>query len=528
MTQTALTPTLLLILDGWGLAPAGAGNAPSVAKTLNMETLNAFAPHSSLEASGRAVGLPEGYIGNSEVGHLNIGAGSVVYQDMTRIDVAMEDGELAQNPAFTELVQKTLGGSKRLHLAGLLSDGGVHSHYKHMQTLVDVAVKAGLEVFIHCFMDGRDTAPQSGITYIRTLEEFLAPYEGKARIASLCGRFYVMDRDTRWERVVEAWRMLVQGKSMAGEKNPEHEKQNISATYTMLSSYAAEVYDEFVAPTLLVDNGTWQDGDGLFLWNFRADRMRELVQALTLADFDGFERGSVPAFAGIATMTAYDASFTLPVAFPKENLTMGLGEVVSSWGCKQLRIAETEKYAHVTYFFNGGREEPFPGEDRILVPSPRDVETYDLAPAMSCQEVTTRCIEALTSGKYTLIVCNLANGDMVGHTGKMDAAVKACEAVDACLGQFMQAICQVQGRMLVIADHGNCETMLDAGGQPQTAHTTNPVPCILFEGTEEKSPGTLQHGKLADVAPTLIKLWNKDIPASMSGTALMEPCNEEC
>ncbi len=527
MTQTTLTPTLLLILDGWGLAPAGPGNAASVAKTLNMDTLNAFAPHSTLAASGRAVGLPEGYIGNSEVGHLNIGAGSVVYQDMTRIDVAMEQGELAKNPAFTELVQKTLAGSKRLHLAGLLSDGGVHSHYKHMQTLVDVAVKAGLEVFIHCFMDGRDTAPQSGINYIRTLEEFLQAYNGKARIASLCGRFYIMDRDTRWERVEKAWQMLVHGHSMAGEKNPEHENTKVGATYTMLSSYAAELFDEFVEPTLLVEDGTWQDGDGLFLWNFRADRMRELVQALTLTDFDGFNRGAVPQFTGIATMTSYDASFSLPVAFPKENLTMGLGEVVSSWGCKQLRIAETEKYAHVTYFFNGGREEPFPLEDRILVPSPRDVATYDLAPAMSCQEVTNRCIEALTSGKYTFIVCNLANGDMVGHTGNMSAAVQACEVVDACLGQFMQAICQVQGRMLVIADHGNCETMIDADGRPQTAHTTNPVTCILFEGTEEKSPGTLQHGKLADVAPTLIKLWNKDIPASMNGTALMEPCNEE-
>ncbi len=526
MTCTTLTPTLLLILDGWGIAPAGPHNAASVAKTINMDTLKAFAPNASLEASGRAVGLPEGYIGNSEVGHLNIGAGSVVYQDMTRIDLAMEQGELGNNAAFTDLIQKTLAGSKRLHLAGLLSDGGVHSHYKHMQTLVSAAVDAGLEVFIHCFMDGRDTKPQGGLEYVRILEKFLAPYDGKARIASLCGRFFVMDRDTRWERVEQAWNMLVHGKG-AKEKNPEHEAPTASATYTMLASYAAEVYDEFIEPTLLVDEGTWQNGDGLFLWNFRADRMRELVQAITLPGFDGFARGVTPAFAGIATMTSYDATFTLPVAFPKENLTMGLGEVVSSWGCSQLRIAETEKYAHVTYFFNGGRETPFPHEDRILVPSPRDVDTYDLAPAMSCQEVTTRCIEAMKSGKYTLIVCNLANGDMVGHTGKMDAAVKACETVDACLGQFMQAICEIQGRMLIIADHGNCECMQDEQGQPQTSHTTNPVPCILFEGTEEKSPGTLQHGKLADVAPTLIKLWNKDIPASMSGSALMEPCNEK-
>ncbi len=531
MTELALTPTLLLILDGWGIAPAGASNATSVAKTINMDTLNAFAPHSSLEASGLAVGLPEGYIGNSEVGHLNIGAGSVVYQDMTRIDLAMESGELGTNAVFADLMEKTLAGSKRLHLAGLLSDGGVHSHYKHMLTLVDAAVKAGLEVFIHCFMDGRDTTPRGGLEYVRKVEEALAPYAGKARIASLCGRFYIMDRDTRWERVEKAWNMLVHGKNSAGPINPEHEaagsSQAVSATYTMLASYAAEIFDEFIEPTLLVENAHWQNGDGLFLWNFRADRMRELVQALTMPGFEGFERGVTPAFAGIATMTSYDASFTLPVAFPKENLTMGLGEVVSSWGCSQLRIAETEKYAHVTYFFNGGRETPFPGEDRILIPSPRHVPTYDLAPTMSCYEVTERCIEAMKSGKYTLIVCNLANGDMVGHTGKMDAAIQACETVDACLGQFMQAICDIQGRMLVIADHGNCETMADENGAPQTSHTTNPVPCILFEGTEEKSPGHLQHGKLADVAPTLIKLWNKDIPASMSGTALMEPCNEK-
>ncbi len=523
MPQTTLTPTLLLILDGWGIAPAGPGNAPSVAKTINMDMLKAFAPHAQLEASGRAVGLPEGYIGNSEVGHLNIGAGSVVYQDMTRIDVAMEEGKLGTNPAFEELIQKTLAGSKRLHLAGLLSDGGVHSHYKHMQTLVAAAVDAGLEVFIHCFMDGRDTAQQGGLGYIRILEQSLAPYAGKARIASLCGRYFAMDRDTRWERVEQAWNMLVHGKNAPNATTVNE----TSAVYVMLSCYKEEIFDEFIPPTLLVKEGTWQSGDGLFLWNFRADRMRELVQAITLPAFEGFDRGEAPAFAGIATMTSYDATFTLPVAFPKENLTMGLGEVVDSWGCKQLRIAETEKYAHVTYFFNGGREEPFPGEERILVPSPRDVATYDLAPAMSCQEVTSRCIEALKSGKYTLIVCNLANGDMVGHTGIMDATIKACEVVDSCVGQFMQAICEVQGRMLVIADHGNCEAMLDGAGNPQTSHTTNPVPCILFEGTEEKSPGRLINGKLADIAPTLIKLWNKDIPASMSGTALMEPCHEK-
>ncbi len=522
MSQHTLTPTLLLILDGWGIAPAGDGNAPFLAKTPHMDMLYATAPHCQLEASGRAVGLPQGYIGNSEVGHLNIGAGSVVYQDMTRIDLAMESGLLATNAAFTDLIQKCQEGSKRLHLAGLLSDGGVHSHYKHMQTLVSAAVDAGLEVFIHCFMDGRDTAQQGGVEYLRILEEFLAPYAGKAHIASVCGRFYSMDRDTRWERVGQAWNMLVHGQSAHKELDEK------TARGIMQACYEQNIFDEFIPPTLLVQEGTWQNGDGLFLWNFRADRMRELVQALTLPSFDNFDRGVVPAFTGIVTMTSYDSTFTLPVAFPKENLTQGLGEVVDSWGCQQLRIAETEKYAHVTYFFNGGRETPFSGEERILVPSPRDVATYDLAPAMSCQEVTTRCIEALKSEKYTLVVCNLANGDMVGHSGKIEATMQACQVVDDCLGQFIQAIRHIQGRMLVIADHGNCETMLDNEGHPQTSHTTNPVPCILFEATERKSPVCLRHGKLADVAPTLIKLWNKDIPASMSGTVLMEPCHEKC
>ncbi len=522
-SDTRLLPTILLILDGWGIAPAGDGNATSLAHTPNMDMLLAKSVHSTLQASGRAVGLPEGYIGNSEVGHLNIGAGSVVYQDMTRIDVAMETGELATNAVYTELMRKTQianGGSGRLHLAGLLSDGGVHSHYSHMKALTQVAVEAGLDVFLHCFMDGRDTPPDKGVNYLQDVQSFLETLKdkkGKACIASLCGRFYVMDRDTRWERVEKAWDLLLRGKSMTPEQPIAC---SADAVEMVKNFYAAGITDEFMLPTLLVQNAHWQKDDGIFFFNFRADRMRELVKALTEVDFNGFERGAVPEFAEIASMTCYEASFTLPIAFPKESLKMGLGEVVSSWGEKQLRIAETEKYAHVTYFFNGGREEPFPNEDRVLVPSPRDVATYDLAPAMSCHEVTQKCLEAYKSGEYALVVCNLANGDMVGHTGIIPAAVAACEAVDICLGKFIETVRAMKGRLMIIADHGNCEAMIDAQGKPQTAHTTNLVPCILVQEDEKVS---LHAGKLADVAPTLINLWNKDVPDTMTGKVLVEP-----
>ncbi len=508
-----LTPTLLLILDGWGLAPQGSGNATSLAYTPNMDALLEHCPNCKLEASGHAVGLPDGYIGNSEVGHLTIGAGSVFFQDMTRIDMVIAKNELINNAVYMELISKVRSGSGRLHLAGLLSDGGVHSHINHLKALVTIAVDAGLQVFVHCFMDGRDTAPHSGISYIAELEQSLAAQKGsgKACIASVCGRFYVMDRDTRWERVSEAWDMLVHGKGQRAS----------TGAGAVQASYENDITDEFIKPTLIVENANWQDDDGLFLFNFRADRMRELVQALTLPSFDGFERGGVPKFSELASMTAYDSSFSLPVAFPKESLNMGLGEVVSNWGCKQLRLAETEKYAHVTYFFNGGREEPLAGEDRILVPSPRDVATYDLAPAMSCYAVTDKCIEAVQSGEYTLIVCNLANGDMVGHTGVLPAAIAACEAVDVCVGRMLQAANSFGARVLIIADHGNCEKMLDSEGNPQTAHTTNPVPCILMH---EDKKIRLQNGALADVAPTIIGLWQKEQPTTMQGKNLVEKC----
>lgn len=502
-----MKPTLLLILDGWGLAPAGPGNAPSLARTPHMDRLMQQASHSQLAASGREVGLPAGYIGNSEVGHLNIGAGRVVYQDMTRIDVALEDGSLQSNAVFLDLVQRVKTSGGRLHLAGLLSDGGVHSHIQHLIALARIADARGVPVRIHCFMDGRDTAPQGGAAYLEQLESALSGLKD-AHIASLCGRFYAMDRDKRWDRVEQAWNLLVHGQGQRAD----------SALAAIQAAYAAGLGDEFVKPTLLRDDGCILSADGLFLFNFRADRMRELVQAFIRPDFADFARGTVPQLAGLATMTAYDATFDLPVAFPKDTVRQGLGEVVSALGLRQLRLAETEKYPHVTYFFNGGLETPFDGEERIMLPSPRDVATYDLKPEMSARAVTDAFVSAWESGVYSLVVCNLANGDMVGHTGIVPAAVAACEVVDECVGRMEQAVLAVDGRMIIIADHGNCEVMLDPQGHPQTAHTTNPVPFIVVE---KNTSYNLANGRLADVAPTILDLWKVEKPAAMTGNSLI-------
>lgn len=505
---TRCTPTLLLILDGWGLAPPGSGNATYLAKTPNLDALYASYPHSELAASGRAVGLPAGYIGNSEVGHLNIGAGRVVYQDMTRIDVALENGELNTNPTYLQLIAATKARGGRLHLAGLLSDGGVHSHIEHIKALARIATGQGVTVLVHCFMDGRDTSPHKGAEYLADLQEALAALPN-AHIATVVGRYYAMDRDKHWERLSIAWNALLHGQA----------EEVTDAVAYMRACYDAGITDEFLKPARLSGRDTRLcAGDGLFLCNFRADRMRQLVQALVQTDFDSFERGPLPELAGIATMTPYDAAFPLPVAFPKDAVLSGLGEIVSQMGLRQLRLAETEKYAHVTYFFNGGVEKPFVGEDRILIPSPRDVDTYDLAPAMSCRAVTDAFVTAWKSGNYALIVCNLANGDMVGHTGVLDAAVVACEAVDECVGRMAEAVRESWGRMIIIADHGNCESMIAEDGGPQTAHTTNPVPCILADAGVTN---TLENGRLADVAPTILALWNTPAPEVMTGHSLM-------
>ena len=506
----SVKPTLFLILDGYGLAPEGPGNAAYVASTPTLDRLLHQAGVGRLDASGRQVGLPSGFIGNSEVGHLNIGAGRVVYQDMTRIDMAIETGDLFKNAVLLDLFEKTRARGGRIHFCGLLSDGGVHSHIDHLAALLEMAQREGVPALVHAFLDGRDTPPTSGAGYVERLLPVLEKTGG--RLADIIGRFYAMDRDKRWERVNVAWDMLVHGK---GEKIDD-------AVKALEAAYAEGENDEFVKPRILLDpsESVIRDGDSVFCFNFRADRGRELVHALTDADFSGFERGAMPKMAGVASMTSYESSLdaAVPVAFTKDNLNMTMGEVVASHGMKQLRIAETEKYAHVTYFFSGGRETPFENEDRILVESPRDVATYDLKPEMSAEEVTDKLLDAWNSGKYDFIVCNLANPDMVGHTGFLEAAVKACETVDACVERIEKAVLARGGILCITADHGNVEKMIDEEGRPQTAHTLNQTPFLIYDA------GTtipVKDGKLGDIMPTILTYWGLPVPAQMTGNVLL-------
>jgi 2,3-bisphosphoglycerate-independent phosphoglycerate mutase len=503
-------PLALIIMDGWGYSEDPDNNAILAANTPVWDQLWERYPHTLINASGQGVGLPGDQMGNSEVGHLNLGAGRVVYQEFTRISKAIDDGAFFNNPVLTAAVDKAAAQNKAVHIFGLLSDGGVHSHEEHIHAMVKLAVDRGAsEVYVHAFLDGRDTAPQSAQPAIDKLEAVFADL-GKGRLASMVGRFYAMDRDKRWNRVEAAYRLIAEG---------EGEFQAATATEGLAEAYAREETDEFVKPTTIGDTVRIEDGDSVVFMNFRADRARELTECFIQADFDGFVRPRSIALSDYVTLTEYKKDYSSPIAFPNEKMKNILGAYLSSLGLKQLRIAETEKYAHVTFFFNGGVENPFEGEDRILVPSPK-VDTYDQQPEMNAPEVADKLSEAIKSEKYDVIICNFANADMVGHTGKFDAAVKAIEALDSCLGQVWQALESVGGEMIVTADHGNAERMVNhQTGQPHTAHTNNVVP-LLFAGRDAICH---EHGTLSDIAPTMLSLMGLPIPAEMSKHLLIEP-----
>jgi len=503
-------PALLCILDGWGWRENKTDNAIAEAKTPNYTRMLRDCPRALLHTSGRAVGLPQGQMGNSEVGHMNIGSGRVVAQDLPRIDVAIEDGSLGNRPHLRELITKTQAAKGAVHLMGLLSPGGVHSHQDHMAALVKILAEARLPVFVHAFLDGRDTPPKSAKGFI---EKFLKDIEAApgVRMASVSGRYYAMDRDKRWDRVKKAYDALV-------DANAPRQSDIFAA---LDASYAENVTDEFVVPVVLGDYAGMADGDAFLFANFRADRAREISLALLDKGFSGFERDRVVKFSAAASMTEYSEELAamMTAIFPPENVRETLGEVMAERGLKQLRIAETEKYAHVTFFLNGGREEPFPGEDRILVPSPK-VSTYDHKPEMSAFEVTSKLEEAIGSGKYDLIVANYANPDMVGHTGVMPAAIKAVDTIDACLGRLWTAIEKAHGVMLLTADHGNIEMMKDPKtGEPHTAHTTCDVPIVAINAPDGIR---LEDGRLADVAPTMLALMGIPQPAPMTGHSLIK------
>ncbi|MBB1548777.1 MAG: 2,3-bisphosphoglycerate-independent phosphoglycerate mutase [Clostridiales bacterium] len=504
--------TMLMILDGFGENPNNEGNAVNLAKKPNIDKLRKICPVSHIDASGAAVGLPDGQMGNSEVGHTNIGAGRIVYQKLTKITKSIEDGDFFSIPEFTEAIENVKKNNSKLHIMGLLSDGGVHSHQRHLYGLLELAKRKGLDnnVFIHAFMDGRDTLPASGEGYIQELQEKMKE-KGVGKIATLSGRYYAMDRDKRWDRVEKAYNALVRGEGVLA-------KDPIQA---IEESYQQEIFDEFVVPTVITDANDQplakiESGDSVIFFNFRPDRARQLTRAIVDDKFDGFKTDKLDI--DFVCMTEYDDTMpNVKIAFKPEELTNTFGEVVSNLGKKQLRIAETEKYAHVTFFFNGGREEPYPGEDRILVNSPK-VATYDLQPEMSAYEVTEKVVEAINSEKYDTIILNFANTDMVGHTGNIDAAIKAVEAVDKCVGEIVEAVQKQNGVLLITADHGNAEQMIDyQTGEPLTSHTTNLVPLILV-GMENVE---LKDGRLCDLTPTMLDIMEEQKPKEMTGESLL-------
>ena len=508
---------VLVVLDGWGLGREEPGNAVLAAETPVMDRLWAGYPHATLRCSGEDVGLPAGQMGNSEVGHLNLGAGFVVYQWLTRLDRAITEGEFAANPTFAAAIGHAERSGGTLHLLGLVSDGGVHSHVRHLEALLRLARERGFErVAVHAFTDGRDTSPTGGLGTIEGLERTLAEL-GVGRIATVGGRYYAMDRDKRWERTERAYDAIVRGE---GERAP-------SAAEAVRRSYAAGVTDEFVPPTVIAGEGepatTVRAGDAVLFFNFRADRMRQLVRAMTDPGFAGFARGEVVPDVYAATMARYEEGLPVAVAFASQDVAHPVARVVSEAGLAQFHCAETEKYAHVTFFFNGGREEPFPGEARALVPSPK-VATYDLQPEMSAAGVTDATVAAIAGGDVRFAIVNFANCDMVGHTGVFAAAVRAVETVDACLGRVVEATLAAGGVALVTADHGNAEEMVDrATGRPMTAHTSNPVPVVLVapEGHPLRAARLRQDGRLAAVAPTLLGLLGVRAPGEMTEAELV-------
>jgi 2,3-bisphosphoglycerate-independent phosphoglycerate mutase len=511
---------VLAILDGWGHQPEAEHNAIRTANTPVMDALWHAYPHTLIEASGSHVGLPEGQMGNSEVGHLTIGSGRVIRQELVRIGQAVASGSINQNPALNQLADGLLQNGGRLHLLGLVSDGGVHSHVKHLAGLLHWAAGRGFkQVCIHAITDGRDTPTNSSLAYLAQLRDAIAE-AGIGSITSLCGRYWAMDRDNRWERVEKAYRLLTEAGPISDD-SPEA---------VLASAHQAGTSDEFLEPVRFGPEVIGAN-DGLVLFNFRPDRMRQLTAALVKPEFNGFGRQQIKPL-HVVTFTQYEKGLPVAVAFPPESLDDLLGEVISREGLRQFRTAETEKYPHVTYFLNGGMEKPFPGEDRHLVPSPK-VATYDQSPAMSAESLTDGCVAAIRKGIYSLVVINFANPDMVGHTGDMQATMEAVACVDKCVGRLLDATCGMGGSLLITADHGNAELMQGADGRPWTAHTTNPVPFILVEGEQRKLAGfggdlqLRQGGGLADIAPTVLQLLGIEVPASMSGQSLVQPIKTE-
>lgn len=520
MTKAPVAPVVLVILDGWGYCEETKGNAIAQAKTPVMNSLWSAYPHTLIRTSGKAVGLPEGQMGNSEVGHLNIGAGRVVPQELVRISDAVEDGSINKNPALIKICQEVLSRNGKLHMVGLCSEGGVHSHINHLFGLLDLAKAQGIsQVCIHAITDGRDTAPKESVEAVGLIQNYIDRI-GVGKIATVSGRYYAMDRDRRWDRVKLAYDVM----TIDGEGN------GLSAMETVLASYAADVTDEFIVPVRLAP-GAIEAGDGVIFFNFRPDRARQLTQALVSPNFNSFERQLIAPLSFV-TFTQYDPELPVSVAFEPQNLSNILGEVISNRGLKQFRTSETEKYAHVTYFFNGGLEDPYPGEDRELVSSPM-VATYDQAPKMSAEALTDVATSAIGKQIYSLVVINYANPDMVGHTGQIPATVEAIETVDRCVGRLLEGVIKAGGTAIITADHGNAEHMLDDTGNPWTAHTTNPVPLILVEGEGAKIPGhgtdvnLRSDGKLADIAPTILDILQIPQPAEMTGKSLVVSADYE-